>query len=257
MVAFFEHCPVCYIALVGTRDGRTQSARACLFFSFTWMVLRLPYILYYFQEFKQQSKSIVLGNYLYSSHIYSSQTIVKWVARIDGGIQKKVKEPQPKPPLYPSPQTHPPKKLENLVLQCPHPPSSLILEAMQVLLGAATLVFCCCIWLSGPGFQDSDKHSQTHSRQLLVSAFGSQDLGFRTCISGPGFQDSDNYPQTHSRQLLVCSTHCEYLLLTGALFPMLYNILGSVQKTQPFFAVPASMYLALSSSPSSPSPNYE
>jgi hypothetical protein len=66
------------------------------FFSFTWMVLRLPYILYYFQEFKQQSNSIVLGNYLYSSHIYSSQTIVKWVARIDGGIQKKVKEPQPK-----------------------------------------------------------------------------------------------------------------------------------------------------------------
>jgi hypothetical protein len=29
-----------------------------------------------------------------------TQTIVKWVARIDGGIQK---EPQPKPPLYPSP----------------------------------------------------------------------------------------------------------------------------------------------------------
>jgi hypothetical protein len=36
------------------------------------------------------------------------QTIVKWVARIDGGIQKKVKEP----PLYPSPQTHPPKNLK-------------------------------------------------------------------------------------------------------------------------------------------------
>jgi hypothetical protein len=41
-----------------------------------------------------------------------TQTIVKWVARIDGGIQKKVKEPQPKPPLYPSPQTHPSKNLK-------------------------------------------------------------------------------------------------------------------------------------------------
>jgi hypothetical protein len=41
-----------------------------------------------------------------------TQTIVKWVARIDGGIQKKVKEPQPKPSLYPSPQTHPPKNLK-------------------------------------------------------------------------------------------------------------------------------------------------
>ncbi len=71
--------------LVGTRDSWTQFARA-FFFSFTWMVLTLPYILYYFQEFKQQSNSIVLGNYLYSSHTYSSQTIVKWVARIDGGI---------------------------------------------------------------------------------------------------------------------------------------------------------------------------
>ncbi len=38
-----------------------------------------------------------------------TQTIIKWVARIDGGIQKKVKEPQPKPPLYPSAQTHPQK----------------------------------------------------------------------------------------------------------------------------------------------------
>jgi hypothetical protein len=41
-----------------------------------------------------------------------TQTIVKWVARIDGGIEKKVKEPQPKPPLYLSPQTHPPKNLK-------------------------------------------------------------------------------------------------------------------------------------------------
>jgi hypothetical protein len=36
--------------------------------------LGLPYILYYFQEFKQQSNSIVLGNYLYSSHIYSNHS---------------------------------------------------------------------------------------------------------------------------------------------------------------------------------------
>jgi hypothetical protein len=41
-----------------------------------------------------------------------TQTIVKWVARIDGGIQKKVKEPQPKPPFYLSSQTHPPKNLK-------------------------------------------------------------------------------------------------------------------------------------------------
>jgi hypothetical protein len=32
------------------------------FFSLTWMVLRLPYILYYFQEFKQLSNSIAFGN---------------------------------------------------------------------------------------------------------------------------------------------------------------------------------------------------
>jgi hypothetical protein len=33
-----------------------------VFFSLTWMVLRLPYILYYFQEFKQLSNSIAFGN---------------------------------------------------------------------------------------------------------------------------------------------------------------------------------------------------
>ncbi len=55
---------------------RSDTIRPCLpfFFSFTWMVLRLPYILLYFQEFKQQSNSIVLGNYLYSSHIYSNHS---------------------------------------------------------------------------------------------------------------------------------------------------------------------------------------
>jgi len=65
--------------LVGTRDGRTQSARAWLFFFLHLDGLKTP--------------------------IYT-QTI------FDGGIQKKVKEPQPKPPLYPSPQTHPPKNLK-------------------------------------------------------------------------------------------------------------------------------------------------
>ncbi len=65
-------------------DRRTQP-RACLFFFLHLDGLKTP--------------------------IYI-QTIVKWVARIDGGIQKKVKEPQPKPPLYPSPQTHPPKNLK-------------------------------------------------------------------------------------------------------------------------------------------------
>jgi hypothetical protein len=78
-------CKTKLYILVGARDGRTQSARACLFFSLHLDGLKTP--------------------------IYT-QTIVKWVARIDGGIQKKVKEPQPKPPLYPSPQTHPPKNLK-------------------------------------------------------------------------------------------------------------------------------------------------
>jgi hypothetical protein len=73
---------VCLFGLVGTRDGRTQSARACLFSFLHLDGLKTP--------------------------IYT-QTIVKWVARIDRGIQKKVKEPQPKPPLYPSPQTYPQK----------------------------------------------------------------------------------------------------------------------------------------------------
>jgi hypothetical protein len=78
-------CMWFYSILVGTCDSQTQSARACLFFSLHLDGLKTP--------------------------IYT-QTIVKWVARIDGGIQKKVKEPQPKPPLYPSPQTHPPKNLK-------------------------------------------------------------------------------------------------------------------------------------------------
>jgi hypothetical protein len=52
-------------------------------------------------------------------------------------------------------------KPNTLVLECPHPPSFLILEAMQVLLRATTLFFCYC----------------------RVVAFGSQDLGFKTWLS--------------------------------------------------------------------------
>jgi hypothetical protein len=77
-----------------------------------------------------------------------------------------MKEPQPKPPLYPSPQTHPPKKPKNLnpsTLFFFFPyidtyPENLILEAMQVqteeprLSSSVAAVF---FWLSGPGFQDS------------------------------------------------------------------------------------------------------
>ncbi len=90
---------------------------------------------------------------------------------------------------------------ENLVLQCPHPPSSLILEAMQVLLGAATFFFCCCrvaafgsqdlalrTWVSGPRYLalTTDGHRQSwsifdsHDLSFRTSIFGSQDLGFRT-----------------------------------------------------------------------------
>jgi hypothetical protein len=67
---------------------------------------------------------------------------------------------------------------------------------MQVLLAAATAGFqdldsgrgslllllpCCCIWLSGPEFQDLDK--RTLGLRISVfrtSIFGSQDLGFKT-----------------------------------------------------------------------------
>ncbi len=101
-----------------------------------------------------------------------TQTIVKWVARIDGGIQKKVKKPQPKPPLYPSPQSHPPKNLEIWSLI----PSWFLPRKPCVAVSTSTIIFnfkshaslirsrdslllllpCCCIWLSGPGSQDFD-----------------------------------------------------------------------------------------------------
>ncbi len=40
-----SHIVILIGVIVGTRDGQTQSTHACLFFSFTWMVLKLPYIL--------------------------------------------------------------------------------------------------------------------------------------------------------------------------------------------------------------------
>jgi hypothetical protein len=49
-------------------------------------------------------------------------------------------------------------------------PKNLILEAMQVLLGAATLFFC-CYRVAAFGFQDLG---------FKTSIFGSQDLGFKT-----------------------------------------------------------------------------
>jgi hypothetical protein len=56
---------------------------------------------------------------------------------------------------------------------------------MQVLLGAATLFFCCCIRLSRPGFQDLDKR-----------------------LSGPRFQDPDRpMHATHPTVVLFFSRH--------------------------------------------------
>ncbi len=83
---------------MGTRDGRTQSARD-------------SHIFYIISKNSSNKVTQLYWVTIFIPPIYT-QTIVKWVARIDGGIQKKVKEPQPKPPLYPSPQTHPPKNLK-------------------------------------------------------------------------------------------------------------------------------------------------
>jgi hypothetical protein len=75
------------------------------------------------------------------------------------------------------------------------------LEAMQVLLQAATLFLCCRIWVSGPGFQDSDRHNGSsccfsHLGLLLfsccydlfflilLSLLFSQDLVLRTWVLG-------------------------------------------------------------------------
>jgi hypothetical protein len=127
--------------LVGTCDGRTQFARAYLFFFLHLDGLKTP--------------------------IYT-QTIVKWVARINGGIQRKVKEPQPKPPLYPSPQTHPPKNLKiwSLIPFWFLPRKPCVVVSTSTIISnfrshaspirsrdsLLLLLPCCCIWLSGPGF---------------------------------------------------------------------------------------------------------
>jgi hypothetical protein len=71
----------------------------------------LPDIFYIISKNSSNKVTQLYWVIIFIPPIYT-QTIVKWVARIDGGIQKKVKEPQPKPPLYPSPQTHPPKNLK-------------------------------------------------------------------------------------------------------------------------------------------------
>jgi hypothetical protein len=104
-----------------------------------------------------------------------TQTIVKWVARIYGGIQKKVKKPQPKPPLYPSPQTHPPKNLKiwSLILSLFLPRKPCVVVSTSTIISnfrshassirsrdsLLLLLPCYCIWFSGPEFQDLDKRT--------------------------------------------------------------------------------------------------
>jgi hypothetical protein len=119
---------------------------------------------------------------------------------------------------------------------------------MQVLLGAATLFFCCCrvagpgsqdlgfrTWVSGPESEDSDRHNgcscySSHLGLLLFSCclllffslgtatlllllwlFFSQDLAPRTWLSGPGFQDSDR--QTHVTHPTVVSSFSRHFSL--------------------------------------------
>jgi hypothetical protein len=60
---------------------------------------------------------------------------------------------------------------------------------MQVLLGAKTVFFCCCIWVSGPGFQDSDRHNgssccSSHLGLLLYSCCY-YFFFLKTWVSGP------------------------------------------------------------------------
>ncbi len=159
---------------MGTCDGRTRSVRACLYFFLHLDGLKTP--------------------------IYT-QTIVKWVARIEG---ERTTTQTPTLPIwyfdwcrwvatcyllrlftyliFPSPQTHPPK---NLKIWSLIPFSSFF---QQILIywylskspirsrdSLLLLLPCCYIWLSGPGSQDL---------YFITSIFGSQDLGFRTQING-------------------------------------------------------------------------
>jgi hypothetical protein len=114
--------------LVGARDDRTQSAPACLFFSFTpnpsppvpsrgvSLALNLTlsanhnvsiwgsHIFYIISKNSSNKVTQLYWVIIFIPPIYT-QTIVKWVA-------KEGEEPEPKPQLYPSPQTHPPKNLK-------------------------------------------------------------------------------------------------------------------------------------------------
>jgi hypothetical protein len=91
----------------------------------------------------------------------------------------KVKEPQPKPPLYPSPQTHPPKNLKNLK------PNTLFLIYWYLprkpnFRSHASPIRSRDSWVSGL--------RQTDAAPFFcccrVAAFGSQDLSSRTSING-------------------------------------------------------------------------
>jgi hypothetical protein len=152
-----EHIRFIMFELVGTRDDRTQSARTCLFLFLQLDGLKTP---------------------IYFILFPTTQT--------------------PTLPFTPNPSPKKPKNLKPNTLffffstnswYIDTYPKNLILEAMQVLLGAATLFFCCCrvvhlalrtwshaspirsrdflllllpccyIWLSRPGFQDLDKRT--------------------------------------------------------------------------------------------------
>jgi hypothetical protein len=80
------------------------------FFSLHLDGLKTPIYFILFTRIQANKVTQLYWVIIFIPPIYSSQTIVKWVARIAGGIQKKVKESQPKPPLYaftsnPSPKT--------------------------------------------------------------------------------------------------------------------------------------------------------
>jgi hypothetical protein len=137
---------------VSTRDDWTQSTRAWLFF-----FLHLD------------------G---FSTPIYT-QTIVKWNWWWDTKEGERITTQTPTLPFTPNPSPKKPKNLKPNTLFFFFSTNSwyidtylknLILEAMQVLLGAATLFFCCCR-VAAFDSQDLD---------LRTSIFDSQDLGFRT-----------------------------------------------------------------------------
>jgi hypothetical protein len=87
-------------------------------------------------------------------------------------LQKKVKEPQPKPPFYPSPQTHPPKNLKIWTLI---PSSSFfhILIPTQKTMQVRTEEPRLSSFVAAVFFGSQDLGVRTW-------VFGSQDLGFRS-----------------------------------------------------------------------------